>query len=80
MTILMQTNIDTIRAKIMSLEVAPIFDQDAWEMALADLRAAGRLSALADAERRMETARCNQQMQANIVLMLVPVAMETAEA
>lgn len=79
----MQTNIDDIRAEIMRLESAPTFDQLAWDMVLADLRAAGRLSALADAERRMDTAMRYQPMHVrtdlgmggedDIELVLVPV-------
>lgn len=65
-----QTNIDNVRAEIMALESATVFDDQAWQRVLADLRAAGRVSALADAERRMETARGNQS---------VPVAVETVE-
>lgn len=57
-----QTNIDNVRAEIMALESATVFDDQAWQRVLADLRAAGRVSALADAERRMETARGNQIM------------------
>lgn len=56
----MQTNIDDVRAEIMRLESAPHFDADAWSRVLADLSTAGRFSALADATRRMETARSNQ--------------------
>jgi len=56
----MQTNIDDVRDEIMRLESAPHFDANAWSRVLADLSAAGRLSALADAQRRMETARSNQ--------------------
>ena len=55
-----QTNIDHVRAEIMRLEAAPHFDAGAWSRVLADLSAAGRVSALADATRRMETARSNQ--------------------
>jgi hypothetical protein len=55
------TNIDPIRARIMGLESATVFDDRAWQEVLADLRAAGRVSALADAERRMATARQNAQ-------------------
>ena len=55
------TNIDDVRARIMELESATVFDDRAWQMVLADLRAAGRVSALADAQRRMETAKGNAQ-------------------
>lgn len=51
------TNIDDVRARIMALEFAAMFDERAWQMALADL--AERPSALADAQRRMETAKRN---------------------
>ena len=86
MNALMQTNIDEIRDRIMRLESAPTFDQLAWDMVLADLRAAGRLSALSDAERRMDTAMRYQPMhvrtdlgmggQDEIELVLVPVQRE----
>lgn len=56
------SNIDDVRARLMALENAEIFDAMAWSQVLADLAAAGRLSALADAERRMETARGNQSL------------------
>ena len=54
------TNIDEVRARIMELESAAVFYDRAWQEVLADLRTAGRMSALADAERRMETAKGNQ--------------------
>lgn len=54
-----QSNIDNVRMRIMALESATVFDNLAWQCVFADLRAAGRLSALSDAERRMETARTN---------------------
>jgi hypothetical protein len=57
------SNIDDVRAEIMRLEAAPHFDADAWSRVLADLSAAGRVSALADAQRRMETARSNQPVE-----------------
>jgi hypothetical protein len=84
----MQTNIDDIRDRIMRLEDAPTFDQLAWDMVLSDLRAAGRLSALNDAERRMDTARHNQPMHVStdlgmgnekIKLTLFHVSAETAD-
>lgn len=55
-----QTNIDDVRAEIMRLEAAPHFDDAAWSRVLAYLSSAGRVSALDDAKRRMETARSNQ--------------------
>ena len=58
----MNSNIDEIRDRIMALECAEVFDEGAWGMVIADLRAAGRLSALADAERRMATARSNARV------------------
>lgn len=60
MTSLGQSNIDDVRAEIMRLEVAAHFDANAWSRVLADLSAAGRVAGLADAQRRMETARSNQ--------------------
>lgn len=59
-TILAGSNIDDVRLRIMDLEDAAVFDAMAWSRVLADLEAAGRVSALADAKRRMETARSNQ--------------------
>ena len=53
------SNIDDVRAEIMRLESAPVFDGLAWSRVLADL--AERPSALADAMRRMETAMGNAQ-------------------
>lgn len=63
------TNIDGVRAQIMELESAVMYDDQAWQRVLADLRAAGRVSAAADAARRMQTAKINQS---------VPVAVATA--
>lgn len=60
MNSLLGTNIDDTRAEIMRLENAKYFDADAWSRVLADLSAAGRVVALEDAKRRMETARGNQ--------------------
>lgn len=54
-----QSNIDDVRARIMALESASVFDERAWQEALADLAAQQRPSALADAERRMATAQKN---------------------
>jgi len=53
-------NIDDVRDRIVQLESAEVFDEDAWLAVLADLRSAGRVAGLADAQRRMETARENQ--------------------
>jgi len=63
------TNIDDVRARIMELESADVYDDQSWQRVMADLRAAGRISGLADAERRMATAKGNQS---------APVAVETA--
>lgn len=71
------TNIDTIRERIMALEVSPIFDALEWAKVLADLEAAGRVSALADARRRMETA---QQNAVGIAAFLMPTASEAVLA
>lgn len=81
------SNIDDVRARIMELEAAEYFDGDAWQRALADLRAAGRVAGLADAERRMETARANKLELAppvvlhvklvDVPLLPAPVAVET---
>ena len=56
MTVLL-TNIDDVRARIMELESAAVYDDQAWQRVLADLRATGRVSAMADAERRMQWAK-----------------------
>lgn len=53
-------NIDDVRAEIMRLESAPVFDAVAWAKVLADMDSQGRVAGLADARRRMETARENQ--------------------
>lgn len=58
-------NIDDVRTEIMRLERAPAFDAEAWARVLADLESAGRVSALADARRRMETAKENQPIAEN---------------
>jgi hypothetical protein len=50
---------DPIRAEIDRLERSLTFSPPAWERVFADLRAHGRLAGLADAERRMSTAREN---------------------
>lgn len=57
-------NIDPIRARIMELESATVFDQRAWAEVLIALT--DRPNARADAARRMETAKENQ-------LILMPV-------
>lgn len=51
------SNIDDVRAKIMELESAQVFDPFAWAGVMAALE--GRPAARADAIRRMETARAN---------------------
>lgn len=53
------SNLDDVRAEIMRLENADHFDAEAWFRVLADLSAAGRVSGLADAKRRMEIAQDN---------------------
>ncbi len=52
-------NIDDVRAAIMRLENADEFGERAWLVVLAILERQGRVAALADARRRMETARMN---------------------
>lgn len=52
------TNIDDVRARIMELESAAVFDQRAWALVLMAL--SDRPSARADAARRMATAKQNQ--------------------
>lgn len=81
MNMLMQTNIDDIRAEIMRLESAPTFDPMAWSKVIAQL--GERPAVLQDAKRRMETAMHNQPMHVRtdlgmggedeIELVLVPV-------
>lgn len=85
-------NIDDVRAEIMRLESAPVFDAVAWAKVLADMESQGRVAGLADARRRMETARANQINEAEAAFVesvpvdyesmanligLQPVAMET---
>lgn len=59
MTVLL-TNIDDVRARIMELESAVVFDQRAWALVLMAL--SDRPNARADAARRMETAKGNQSV------------------
>ncbi len=56
----LRTNIDPIRAEIMRLEDAKVFDQRAWAQVLIAL--SDRPNARADAARRMETAKRNAQL------------------
>lgn len=72
-----QSNIDPIRERIIALESSPIFDALEWSKVLADLEAGGRLSALADARRRMETAQNNA---VGIAAFLMPTASEAVPA
>lgn len=74
---MVENNIDPIRERIMQLEGQPIFDALAWSQVLADLESAGRVSALADVRRRMDTARTNA---VGIAAFLVPTASEAAMA
>ncbi len=57
-------NIDEVRTRIMWLEMADTFDQSAWDEVLGALASQERPSALADAMRRMDTARLNAQFSA----------------
>lgn len=54
-----QSNIDDVRARIMELESAAVFDQRAWADVLIALT--DRPNARADAARRMETVKQNAQ-------------------
>jgi hypothetical protein len=54
-----QSNIDDVRARIMELESAAVFDQRAWAEVLIALM--DRPNAQADAARRMATAKGNAQ-------------------
>ena len=52
-------NIDNARTDIMMLEMSDTFDQSAWDLVLGELASQERPAALADAMRRMNTARAN---------------------
>ncbi len=56
---MMQTNIGDIRANIMRLESEQVFKGSAWMDVIEKLRVLNRPAAIADVERRMETARQN---------------------
>jgi hypothetical protein len=56
----MMTNIDLVRARIMELESAAVFDQRAWAEVLIALT--DRPNARANAARRMETAKQNASL------------------
>ena len=55
-------NIDDVRAEIMWLELSATFDQAAWDRVLGML--VDHPSAMADAMRRMDTARRNARFMA----------------
>lgn len=74
-----RSNIDDVRVEIMRLEDADFFDEGAWLRVLETLSAAGRVSTLADAKRRMETAKQNQMDVNGIVVEYPDVALETME-
>ena len=57
-------NIDDVRAEIMMLEMSDTFDQEAWDRVLGELASQERPYALADAMRRMDTARRNARFMA----------------
>ena len=57
---------DPIRGEIMRLETVQVFEAEAWERVLADLKAAGRCAGLADAERRMRSAQEWQAIPVNL--------------
>lgn len=65
------TNIDPIRAEVVRLETVQVFEREAWERVLADLRAANRYAGLADAERRMAVAQSWQAIPVEFSLALV---------
>lgn len=65
----MRTNMDDIRAEIMRLEDAKVFDQRAWAIVLMQL--AGHPTRRADAARRMGTAKANQLSQEPAVVLEV---------
>lgn len=76
----MQTNIDPIRAEIMRLETVQVFEGEAWERVLADMKAAGRWAGVADAERRMRSAQGWQMIPVNLAQSNVPVGVENDAA
>lgn len=55
-----RSNIDPVRAEIMRLEQADVFDSNAWGRVLVAMADQGRVAGLADAQRRMESARGRQ--------------------
>jgi len=61
------SNVDDVRARIMELESADVYDHQAWFQVLVALN--GRPSAQADAVRRMETAKCNQSAVVETVIL-----------
>jgi len=68
-----------VRARIMALESDTVFDDRAWQEIFADLRAAGRMSALADAERRMQTAKKNAGCFVSQDHRIYPVSVKTEQ-
>ena len=62
MTTTVLHNIDDVRAEIMWLELSATFDQAAWDRVLGML--VDHPSAMADAMRRMDTARRNARFMA----------------
>lgn len=74
------SNLDDVRLEIMRLEDADYFDADAWSRVLAELSAASRVAGLADAERRMETARQTKPDIDGVIIEYPDVAVETVEA
>jgi hypothetical protein len=65
------SNIDPVRAAIMDLENASVFDPFGWECVLAELRLQDRPAALVDAQRRLQHAQSWQVVET--------VSAETAE-
>ncbi len=73
------SNLDDVRLEIMRLENADCFDVVAWSQVMADLSAAGRVAGLADAQRRMETARQTKPDIDGVIIECPDVAVETVD-
>jgi hypothetical protein len=77
----LQTNIDDVRAEIMRLENAKVFDQRAWAAVLMQL--SNSPSRRQDAVRRMMTAKQNATAiveHSSAVVLVSRVAVETVDA
>lgn len=73
--------VDPIRAEIMRLEQAEVFDPIAWDVVFAELRSQGRTAGYEDAWRRMRTAMENaKDFLPDPVLVAPVVSVETEMA